>query len=208
MQIASRFPPIESAYDEEFGQVDPEVYQIAETLWINAEYLAVKLLNDSPKGLRLMLRAVVQVSRVRKTNPFAIKNLKSYLYRSYKHQLLAELERERCRRDLLDAWSKASTPNADVDEVSRINRQILINELRLKMDDWMRDVFDLLQLGYRYDELVPKYGSAANVIRSKFSKRLASFALRFQAEIQKADEKVETTDDVRVRCTDFDQSYL
>jgi hypothetical protein len=58
------------------------------------------------------------------------------------------------------------------------------------MDDWTRDVFDYLRLGYKYEELVPQFGTAANVIRSKFSKKTAQLLRDIQAEIRLADKKI------------------
>jgi hypothetical protein len=190
-QVVSDFPTIETAYDEEFGRVDPEVYQAAKTLWLHAEYLADKLLHDAPGGLRLMLKAVAKVSRVRENNPSVIRNLNSYLFRAYKNLLLAELEQENKRFQKLDRWFRECEAVFDDGEEAKINKKILINELRLRMDDWTRDVFDYLRLGYKYEELVPQFGSAANVIRSKFSKKTAQIVRKIQEEIRRTDEKID-----------------
>jgi len=190
-QVVSDFPPIEEAYDEEFGKVDPEVYQIAKTLWFHAEHLAVKLLHDSPKGMQLMLKAVVKVSRVREKNPAVITNLHSYLFRSYKNLILAELEQTNNRRGKLDQWFRERESVFGDDEEAKINKKILINELRRKMDDWTRAVFDYLRLGYKYEDLVPQFGSAANVIRSKFSKKTSYLMRELQSEIRTTDEKID-----------------
>jgi hypothetical protein len=189
-QGISDFPTIETAYDEEFGKVDPEVYEAAKTLWSHAEHLADKLLHDSPKGLRLMLKAVAKVSRVRQNNPTVINNLNSYLFRAYKNLILAELEQENKRFEKLDRWFREREAVFDDGEEAKINKKILINELRLKMDDWTRDVFDYLRLGYKYEELVPQFGTAANVIRSNFSKKTAQLMRDIQAEIRLADKKI------------------
>ncbi len=189
-QVVSNFPTIETAYDEEFGKVDPEVYEAAKTLWLHAEHLAVKLLHDSPKGMRLMLKAVAKVSRVRENNPSVINNLNSYLFRAYKNLVLAELEQENNRRGKLDRWFREREAIFEDSEEVKINKKILINELRLKMDDWTRDVFDYLRLGYKYDDLVPQFGTAANVVRSKFSKKTAQLMREIQAEIRLTDKKI------------------
>ena len=189
-QAVSNFPTIETAYDEEFGKIDPEVYEAAKTLWLHAEHLAVKLLHDSPKGIRLMLKAVAKVSRVRENNPSVIVNLNSYLFRAYKNLVLAELEQENNRRGRLDRWFREREAVFEDSEEGKINKKILINELRLKMDDWTRNVFDYLRLGYKYDDLVPQFGTAANVIRSKFSKKTAQLMREIQDEIRLTDKKI------------------
>lgn len=198
-QIVSNFPTIEKAYVEEFGKIDPDVYQTAKTLWLHAEHLAEKLLHDTPKGLRLMLKAAANVSRAREKNPSAIINLKLYLFRAYKNLLLAELELENNRREKLDRWFRDRESFFEPDEEAKINKKILINELRLKMDDWTRGVFDYLRLGYRYEELVPRFGSAANVIRSKFSKKTARLMREIQDEIRLSEESVNRSSKKRVQ---------
>jgi len=189
-QVVSDFPTIETAYDEEFGKIDPEVYEAAKTLWLHAEHLAVKLLHDSPKGIRLMLKAVAKVSRVRENNPSVIVNLNSYLFRAYKNLVLAELEQENNRRGKLDRWFREREAVFDDSEEVKINKRILINELRLKMDDWTRNVFDYLRLGYKYEDLVPQFGTAANVIQSKFSKKTAQLMREIQDEIRLTEKKI------------------
>lgn len=185
-RVVSDFPPIEAAYDEEFGKVDPIVYQAAKTLWLHAEQLAVELLRDSHKGVRLMLKAVVNVSRARET--CEIKNLSAYLYRAYKNLVLAELEKENGRQRLLSERYFEIEIADDAEE--RLNRKILINELRRQMDDWTRKVFDYLCLGYSFENLAPQYGSAANVIRARYSKNAARLAREIQAKIEIADRNV------------------
>jgi DNA-directed RNA polymerase specialized sigma24 family protein len=183
-QPVSIFPTIEEAYDEEFGTVDIQVYQVATEIWFSAEPLAVHLLRDSHLGVQLLNKAVANVSRMQRKFPTGIKNLKSYLYCSYKNLLLAELENENHRLDLLADWSRQQILHLAEDEETKINRKILVNEIRLRMDEWTRDVFDLLQIGYKYEELVPYFGTAANVIRSKFSKKTAKLARKLNIEIK------------------------
>jgi DNA-directed RNA polymerase specialized sigma24 family protein len=189
-EFVSDFPPIEAAYDEEFGRVDPEIYEVGRNLWTTcANRLAEKLLHDSPKGMQLMLKAVAKVSSVHRNQPSEIKNIRSYLYRSYKNLILIELEKENSRQELIHSRIHQSEVPRESEE-DTLNQKILVNELRRKMDSWMREVFELRVLGYDYEELAPKYGSAGNVIRSKFSKKLAQLAQEINADIEEIDRKV------------------
>jgi hypothetical protein len=189
-KIVSDFPPIEAAYDEEFGKVDHDVYEVAKQIWTPAESLAVALLHDSPKGMQLMLKAVAKVSSARKNKSFEIANLRSYLYQTFKHLVWAELKKEKQHQEKLDNWFQQQMGAPKKDEEGEINKKILINELRSKMDDWTREVFDLLCLGYSYEDLVPKFGSAANVVRSKFSKKTARLARDIQTTIKSVDDEI------------------
>ncbi len=181
------FPLIEAAYTEEFGEIDPEIYEIAKNLWNScAERLAVHLLRDAPKGMQLMLQAVANVSRVRRNNSLQIKNLRTYLYCSYKYLLLRELERENSHRRILENSIPAREISARCEE-DDINRKILVNELRRRMNEWTRAVFDCHKLGYTFEEMSPRFGSAANVIRSKYSKEIARLAREINADLKKID---------------------
>lgn len=178
------FPPLDSPYVEEFGFIDPVVYLAAQEQWAQAERLAIELLNDAHEGLRLMLKAVASVSRVRHKDPNSIKKLPAYLFFSYKRLLLAELEKENGHHARLAAH-EAESGKGETDE-EKLNRQILINEIRRQMDEWTREVFDLLCLGYKYEDLVPECGSAANVIRSKYHKKVEKLAQQVQERINKS----------------------
>lgn len=177
----SSLPDLNEAYKDEFGAIDPEVYSAAQLVWPYAERLAAEMIYDVHLGMQLMIRAVARVSSARAAGTEII-NLRFYLLRSYKNLLLAELEKENGRHRILA--ENAATHSLSVGESEdALNRKILINELRLEMDDWMRDVFDLLVLGYAFEDLIPEFGSASNVIRSKFSKRLARLSKKFSSRL-------------------------
>ena len=165
-----KLPSIESGFVDEFGEMDPSVYAAAQEIWPKAERWAEQILFDVHLGTQLMMKAVARVTAAKLAGT-EITNLRFYLLRSFKNLILAELEKENGRSKLINERlaPDASRRHGSEDE---LNRKILINELRLEMDDWMREVFDLLVLGYTFEELVPRYGSASNVIRSKFSKKL------------------------------------
>jgi DNA-directed RNA polymerase specialized sigma24 family protein len=188
-QFVSDFPPIEAAYTDEFGAIDPQVYQTAKEIWAPAKRFAARYLSDPDEAGRLMLKAVARVSRALAENDSDIRNPRAYLYRTFKRLVLSDIEKESNRREKLDGWLR-DRERGEKDEEAEINRKILLNELRRRMDEWTREVFDLLSMDYKYEELVPDYGTAANVIRSKFSKRLAGLARAIQAEMKSVDDEI------------------
>jgi hypothetical protein len=133
-----------------------------------------------------MLRAVASVSRMRNKDPGAIKNLPAYLFFSYKRLLLANLEKENGHRTKLNEWAAATNMSEPDDDDATLDRRILLNELKLQMDDWTREVFELQCLGYKYEELVPEYGAAANVIRSRYSKNISRLAEKVKNRISRS----------------------
>lgn len=180
------FPPVESAYTDEFGRIDAEIYAIAADVWRAAgESLALQILNDAAHGVQLMLRAAAKVTEILETDSARIVARRAYLYRSYKNLLLAELEKQNGHHRILTRIGDATALPSSSETV--LNEKILVNQLRREMSAWARAVFDLHQLGYSFDEMVPKYGSAANVIRSRYSKEVAKLARKIQQGLNKND---------------------
>ena len=165
------FPPIDKFYEDEFGKIDPEVYRTGSDLWNSrAEYFAEKNLRDINEGCRLMIKAIANVSRYRAENPSKIENLSAYLFDSFKHLIFAESKKESNRRRIL---AEAHLPN-EINEEERILRKIEVKEMLGKLDAATRELFEMHYIfEIKYEELVPRYGSAANVIRSKLNKALS-----------------------------------
>lgn len=173
-----QLPPLEDSFTDQFGEVDLDVYEAARAIWPIAERFAERVLFDAHLGMELVLKASSKVTAARKSGTKII-SLKYYLLQSFKHLVLAELEKENGRRRILSEHSTAAGSNHP-DPESQLHRKILINQLRLEMDDWMRELFDHLRLGYSFEELSAHYGIGANVLRSKFSKKLARLKKKYR----------------------------
>jgi DNA-directed RNA polymerase specialized sigma24 family protein len=138
--------------------------------------MADEMIGDRHLGVDLMLKAVASVSAARRKE--GIVNLRSYLFRAYRNTLLTERSKRNGRRKIIDTI--APEPVTQISEDAALERRILIDQCREQMEPWMREVFDLLAIGFTFEELVPRYGRAANVIRSKFSKKLKQLAGDFK----------------------------
>jgi DNA-directed RNA polymerase specialized sigma24 family protein len=171
MDRNSQWPAIDSVYTDEYGQVDPEVYNAAGTVWPRAEQFALSVFHDQAAGLQLMVKAVGIVSRRRRASDCCISNLRSYVFQVYKHLVLAELRKLNRRRELDTRWEDRTTPVLRRDD--DIDRRILLEELCRRMDAWTRHVYELRVLGYTFDTIGETLGMGANHVRSEFSKRLA-----------------------------------
>jgi DNA-directed RNA polymerase specialized sigma24 family protein len=175
------WPPLNAAYLDEFGVIDPEVYTAAGHMWRKGERFALSAIGDAAAGLRLMMRAAAVVTRKRTAPGSAIENLNAYLFQTYKHLVLAVMEKENGHRrlDLEHQAESASAPDADSRE---LERRILLQQIVGRMDDWMREVFELLTLGYTYEEIGRLRRERGNVVRSRFSKQLRQLVNRLEAE--------------------------
>jgi hypothetical protein len=174
------WPPLETAYTDEFGEIDPEVYATAGRLWTQGERFALHALVDAPGGLRLMLRAAAIVTRRLSLPDVRIANLPAYLFQIYKHLVLAELEkqsghrkREVDRRTELEALS---FPLAE-----DIDRKILIQQIMRRMDSRMCEVFELLILGHSFEEIGRLRGQNGHALRTGFHKQLKRLTKEIQA---------------------------
>lgn len=183
------WPPFETAYTDEFGRIEPEVYRTAGALW-NAygEQYTLSKLADAPTGLRLMLKAAASVSRKHLDPDVHVESLPDYLFKAYKRLVLAELEKQNGhrRRDAERHAEAASLPDTTADDM---DRKILIQQLIRHMDAWMREIFELLILRYTFEEIGKMRGESGHHIRTKFNKRLKRLKKQLEAESASADER-------------------
>ena len=162
------FPPISEFYADEFGEIDPEIYEAGRILWNkSARHFAERFLSDSDEGCRLMMKAVADVSLFRKENSSGINNLNAYLFKSFKNLIFAKLRKRKRRREILDGLSEDVQRAGEED---RIFQRLAAGEALESFSDWEREVFELhYVLGYTYEEIAPKYDMKANFLRKKMS---------------------------------------
>jgi len=170
---------ISIAYQDEFGEINADVLREAQNLRQYSRSLALKILNDEAQGQTLMMRAVAEVSKKFTAENSIVKNLPAYLFQTFRRLVFAEARKKLRHRELEEKYFECLEnlfQSDTVSEEAKICQQILIKEIVAKMDDWTKDVYRYLELGYEYKDLVPKYGSAENVIRAKYSRKLREFA--------------------------------
>lgn len=171
----TQWPQIESAYTDEFGQIDPEVYRAAAAVWGQAEPFALHTLGDTPAGLRLMLKAAASVSRVRAEAAGTIRDLPSYLFKTYTRLVLAERQKESDRRQIAETEARLSDVK---DEAAEIERKVLLHEIMRMMDGWTRQVFEWRCLGHGFAEIARWLGTSENAARNKFNHQIKLLAGR------------------------------
>lgn len=177
------WPPLESAYTDELGPIDPEVYQAAGAIWTRwGGRFALRTLKDEPAGLQLMLKAVANVSRRAAQGAPLITNLNSYLSLTYKRLVLAKLEEDSGHRQRERAVADELPLTDSI--VADVERKILVQQIIRRMDRWMREVFELLTLGYTFEEIGQSLGMASNVVRSKYQKNLMRLKKQLEGETE------------------------
>jgi hypothetical protein len=182
------WPPIVVAYDDEFGPIEPAVYQSARELWPPAEKLALSAFSDSAAGMQLMIKAAANVSRVLENSDQGIENLRAYLWKTYKNLVLAELEKINGRRRL--EQEKAAEQGQRISyNAENLDKKILFEQICSRMDEWMRRVTELRALDYTFEMMESELGMKANFIRSKYDKRLKKLKQQIEDETRAAQQR-------------------
>jgi hypothetical protein len=186
------WPHLNAPYLDEFGHIDPDIYQLAGELWPAAEKFPRMTLHDAPAGLRLMLKSASLVTRARSSERTNIQNLPSYLYRTFKRLVLEELEKENRHQRLAAEAASALSTREETGAVT-LGRKILIQQLIGRMDASTRQVFELLILGHTYDEIGLFIGKDGQAVRTKYSKRIRKLIKKIEAENLLADERLKNS---------------
>src|SRR5215470_14979282 len=143
------WPSLDEGYTDEFGVICPEVYRAAGELWPQAEGFVHSKLRDCPAGWQLMLKAAAAVSRKVQEQPDQIRDLKAYLWTTFKRLISDEVEKENHYEAL---EHNQGTVNGARAQSETLNNRILIEEAMAWMDAWTRTVFELRVLGYEFEE--------------------------------------------------------
>ncbi len=116
-----------------------------------------------------MLKAAAAVSRKLQEHPDQIRDLKAYLWITYKRLISDEVEKENRYQSL----ESEEQPTTDVSHSSAtLNDQILIQEVMTQMDSWTRTVFELRVLGYQFEDIAQMLKLRPNLLRSRFNKKI------------------------------------
>lgn len=169
----SEWGTLEMAYTDEFGQVAPDVFAAGGRLWQKAQGYASHVLldGDTARARTLLLKSAAQVTRARDEKSRQIGELDGYLFQTFKRVVLAELEKDNSR---LRFETEAQIDAELRGQVDNVERRILLNEIVAAMDEWTREVFDGLALGYGFDEIGREKGSNGKAISNKFYRRMKS----------------------------------
>ena len=163
---------VATAYMDEWGAIAPEVHRAAVALRKQAETFARATLHNEDAGHTLLAKAAVIVTRALNEHPGTISNVPAYLYKTYKRQVLAELEKEKSHERILVEHGGESVLNGQ-DSCAELDQQILIRELRKLMDERTREVFDLLVLGHSFEEIGSIIGRSSRAVRNNYYDHLS-----------------------------------
>jgi DNA-directed RNA polymerase specialized sigma24 family protein len=172
IRIMTEQPEIATAYLDEWGAVAPEVYREVVSLREQAESYARATLGSEDAGRTLMAKAAVTVTRALEGRHEQITNLQAYLFQSYKRLVQAELEKERERERILAERAGEDSRNGH-NVSAELDQYILIEQLRMRMNQRTRLVFDLLALGHTFEEIGSMLGKSSRAVRNNYYEQVA-----------------------------------
>ena len=179
------WPELQDSYIDEFGDIDIEIYEVARVMWPRVQPRILRMINNVEEGQRLMMKATAAVSQRKAAYPERMTNPKAYLLVTFSRLLLEEHKRQ-VRYEELDVTTdervmRQPDPNyVDIDEV------ILIREILERADDWTREIYQYLIIGYTFEELAAARGLKANRLRSMWSKKMFKLKNQIEKEMRTA----------------------
>jgi DNA-directed RNA polymerase specialized sigma24 family protein len=178
------WPAIESAYADEYGQIQLEVYMTAGAIREKVERFAQATLQDPQVGSRLLFRAAALVSLKMADGDTHIEDLKGYLFQTYKNLVLHELRKENRRKEI-QTEHRNELDSLSINVAEDVDRKILLEQIVRHMDPWLRRVYEWRCLDYDFDLIAKSLGEKSHVVRSKYSKKL----MRLIKQINQATEQ-------------------
>jgi DNA-directed RNA polymerase specialized sigma24 family protein len=162
---------LETTYLDEFGAIAPDVYAAACRIWQRSKDYGARVLidKDVARIRTLMLKAAARVTRARDEKSHEIKELDGYLFQTFKHIILSELENDNNR---LRFETKACLDAEWQDQANNVEHRILLNELVEAMDEWTRQIFEWLTLDYTFEDIARHLGLDSRVVRTKYNRHL------------------------------------
>jgi hypothetical protein len=67
-------------------------------------------------------------------------------------------------------------------EAEDLERKILLQQIVGRMDSWMRETFELLTIGYSFEEIGRLRGENGHALRTRFNKRLKRLVKQLNAD--------------------------
>jgi hypothetical protein len=183
------WPAIDSAYTDEYGQIQVEVHMAAGAVWEKGKTFAQATLQDPQVGSRLLFRAAAIVSLKVADVDTQIEDLKAYLFQTYKNLVLDELRKQN-RRKVIQTERRAELESLSINVAEDVDRKILLEQIVRHMDPWLRKVYEWRCLDLDFEQIAKSLGEKPHVVRSKYSKKLAQLIKQVRHMTEQAAKKV------------------
>lgn len=183
------WPDLETSYVDEFGLIDPAVYEVSRHVWPAVVPYIRRTLRDLPAGQMVMMKAVALVSRKVNEDPQKITSVHGYLYRTFIHLLSNEVEKEGKHAEFnLTLLLKDEAGKETSDET--IYGKILTHQLLERADPETRRIFELRMLGHTFEEIARDSNTQSNRLRSEWSKKIRHLAALIESETRESERQI------------------
>lgn len=160
-------PPLQEGYEDEFGLIDPEVYQAARAIWPAAVNFGEFALHDRNLVSNLMLKAAARVSQIIATGK-SIEKLNAYLLRTFKRLVAREREKILPRSVPL-----SEAPEAILAVVDDLDRKVLAREIFARLNDRERSTVQMWMMGYTDEQIGQLLDLDPRAVRKRISRFIA-----------------------------------
>lgn len=160
-------PPLQEGYEDEFGRIDPEVYQAASAIWPAAANFGEFALHDRGLASNLMMKAAARVSETIASGK-SIENLRGYLLRTFKRLVAREREKTLPRTVPL-----SEAPDAILAVVDDLDRKVLAREIFARLNDRERSTVEMWMMGYTDAQIAQILDLDSTAVRKRISRFIA-----------------------------------
>lgn len=189
LQPEVTWPDLESSYIDEFGLIDRAVYDISRHVWPAVVPYIRRTLRDLYAGQIVMMKATALVTRKINESPQRITSVHGYLYRTFIHLLIEEVEKEGKHAELnLAMLAKTEATAEESDEA--VYEKILLHQLLDRADTETRRIFELRMLGHTFEEIAREKKMQSNHLRSEWSKEIRRLAALIESETHESERQV------------------
>ena len=171
------WPPLQEGYEDEFGRIDPEVYQAAGVIWPAAVNFGEFALHDEDLAFNLMMKAAANVSRIITTG-HKIEYLNAYLLTTFKRLVVHERE-----KTLPRSYPLSDAPEAVADVVADLDRKILAREVFARLNDRERSMVQLWMMGYTNAEIGQLIDIDPTTVRKRISRLIPRLKKTFETDV-------------------------
>src|SRR6185369_13497964 len=121
------WPLLDAPYVDEFGCIDQDIHETAREIWRWAAQYAIDTLGDEASGQLALKKVCAKITEKRAAGAIRILNLRAYIQTAFKHEVLAQLKRNRSANVEL---SGEPVTNYDLD----IDQRILVEQILARME--------------------------------------------------------------------------
>lgn len=183
------WPEVVAGYQDDFGPISPDIYQMAGKYWHWAARWAEQELGDANDGHTLLLEAAARVCQSPAYQAGAITSLATYLKITYRHLVSRRKERLLRQQQLIekqvaaapDGVSAVIMPPPEPEAWERYEREERLRWIMARLPPDVQRIFQWRMLDYSFEEIGAALAQNPAVVRNKLNRHVKRLADEWQA---------------------------